>query len=328
MTQGHRLFVDELTRLAAETCDRRLAAIAAGVSAPTRVAICGRRGVGRRSVAAALAAAGVSVTGRCDPAADAAVYVVAETVKPEDIAALRGLAGAPVCRRPVLAVLNKSDLSGHCGVAGVAAAGRVPAESMSAVFALAALDDRLDDELWQALRQLAAQPADLSCPERFVSCPHGVPRQVRERLCAVLDLSGIDRVLELAVGGGSIAQARMLLRRLSGVDGVLARLAEVVAGVQHRRISQAVTRLEALAVGTEFADRVDDFLIRDATVAARMAAAAAAVQAQWAPDEPALRRARRWQARRGAPVSAARRACATDIVRGSLRTWATTRGGS
>ena len=331
MTQGHRLFADELTRLAVESRDPRLATIAAGITEPVRVAVCGRRGVGRRSVAAALAAAGVHLAGRGDPPADATVYVVAEAVKPEDTAALTRLAGwqsSAGYRRPVLAVLNKSDLSGHCEIADLAAAGRVPARPMSALFALAALDGRLDSELWGALRQLAAGPADPSCAERFAGGPHRVPRQVRERLCAVLDLSGVQRTLELARRGGDLAQARAQLRRLSGVDGVLAHLTAVAAGVRHRRISEAVARLAALAVGEDPAGRLDEFLISDAMVAARMAAAAAAVQRQWVPDEPALQRVRRWQARRCAPLGAVQRGCAADIVRGSLRDFAATRGRS
>ena len=42
----------------------------------------------------------------------------------------------------------------------------------------------------------------------------------------------------------------------------------------------------------------------------------------------ALRRARRWQAYRSAPMGITQRACAGDITRGSLRAWATTRGRS
>lgn len=330
VTQGHQLFADGLTQLAAEISDPRLSAIAAGITAPLRVAVSGRRGVGRRTVAAALAAAGVSIAGRSGPHAgadadaDMTVHVIAEVVKAEDVEAT---AARPDIRdRSVLVVLNKADLAGHCGVAGVAAAMRAPVEPMSALFALAALGDEpgagLDSGLWEVCRQLAERPADLSSAEQFVSCPHPVPRQVRERLCAVLDLSGIERVLEPARRGGTAGQARTMLRRLSGVDGVVQRLAAMGAGLHHRRMSQAVVRLEAMAVGET---RIDEFLVADATVAARMTAAAAVVQGQWLPDEPALRRARRWQAYRGAPVGATQRACAVDIARGSLRAWSATR---
>ncbi|OBY30215.1 hypothetical protein ACT18_18880 [Mycolicibacter kumamotonensis] len=320
--QGHQLFADELTRLAGEISDPGLSSIAADVGAPLQVAVRGRRGVGRRTVAAALAAAGVCVADRPGAPADAVVYVVAEAVKPEDTAAVR--AARP---RPVLVVLNKADLAGHCGVTAVAAATGAPAESMSALFALAALG-RLDGGLWAALRGVAARPADVSCAERFAECPHGVPRPVRRRLCDTVDLSGIERLLELARRGGTVMQARTTLRRLSGVDGVVARLAGLGAGVRHRGISEAVARLEALAVGRDFAGRVDEFLTCEATVAARMAAAEAAVGELRPPGEPVLRRACRWQNYRRGPVGVAERACAGDITRGSLRAWAATRSRS
>ncbi|WP_046300648.1 hypothetical protein [Mycobacterium sp. UM_Kg27] len=312
MTQGHQLFADELTALATQHSDPRLAGIAAAVTAPLQVAVRGRRGVGRRTVAAALAAAGLSIAEQ--PAgteiAELAVYVVAESVKPEDIAALHATR-----RHPVLAVLNKADLRGHD-----AATMPVPVEPMSAIFALAALGGGLDGALWEALGCVAARPADLRCAEQFVSGPHPVPRQTRERLCATVDLSGIAALLDLAGSNGTLSQARARLRRLSGVDRVVARLQVMSAAVHHRRMSEAVIRLEAMAVGDS---RIDEFLNREATVSARLTTAAAAIDL---PEEPALARARRWQSHRSAPVSAARRACAADIARGSLRAWAATRG--
>ncbi|OMC08901.1 hypothetical protein A5735_19585 [Mycolicibacter heraklionensis] len=307
MTQGHRLFADELRVLATQNCDPRLAMIAAAITAPLQVAVYGRRGVGRRTVAAALSAAGVSVAER--PAgADLVLYAVTEVIKPEDIAALRAER-----RRPVLVVLNKSDLPGHHVEA-------VPVEPMSALFALAALGEGLDERLWEALRRVAARPADLCCAEQFVSAPHPVSRADRERLCATVDLAGIAALLDLARRDGTLAQARARLRRLSGVDRIVARLEANGAAVYHRRMSAALTRLEAMAVGDS---RIDEFLARDTTVAARLDAASAAIDL---PDEPALPRARRWQAHRHAPLDAAGRACAADIARGSLRAWAATRG--
>lgn len=322
MTPGHRLFVDELIQLAAEIRDPRLSAIAADTAVPLRVVVGGRRGVGRRTVAAALTAAGVSVAARPGTVADVFVYAVAEAAKPEDA---QEVAAVSASRRPVLVVLNKTDLPGRCDVADTVAATGAPVEPMSALFALAALDQRLDDGLWAALRRLAAHPADLSSAEHFVSGSHPVSRQVRERLCDTLDLSGIGRVLEPARRGDTVAQARRLLRRLSGVDAVVAHLATLGAGVHHRRMTEAVTRLEALSVGREFAGRVDAFLTADTTLAARTAAAVAVVAPQGGPGEPALRRARRWDAYRDAPIGATQRACAADIARGSLRAWAVTR---
>lgn len=190
---------------------------------------------------------------------------------------------------------------------------------MSALFALAALGGGLDEALWEALGRVAARPADLRCAELFVSGPHPVPRQTRERLCATVDLSGVAALLDLAGSDGTVAQARARMRRLSGVDRVVAQLKMMGAAVHHRRMSEAVIRLEAMAVGDS---RLDEFLNRDATAAARLSAAATAVDV---PEEPVLARARRWQAHRSAPVNAAQRSCAADIARGSLRAWAATR---
>ncbi|WP_109560305.1 hypothetical protein [Mycolicibacter senuensis] len=327
VTPGHQLFADGLTRLADEVSDPRLVSIAAEVSAPLRVAVCGRRGVGRHTVAAALAAAGVDVVrapGAEPKAADAAVYVVAEVVKPEDLAEIVAVRSAR--RRPVLVVLNKADLPGRACVDDVATATGAPAASLSGLFALAALAGGLDGELWAALGGLAAAPADRRSADHFIGCSHPVPRQLRARLCAVVDLSGVERLLEPARRGDTVTQARAVLRRLSGIDGVVARLGALGAAAHHRRTSEAVARLEALAVGHDGAARIDAFLNCDATVAARAAAAAAVVHQHGAPGEPPLRRARRWQGHRSAPVGVIERACAADIARGSLRDWARTRG--
>lgn len=316
MKQGHQLFADELTALATQNFDPRLAMIAAVVAAPLQVAVGGRRGVGRRTVAAALAAAGVRIAEQSAFAevADLSVHVVAEVIKPEDTAALHAAR-----RHPVLVVLNKADLRRHDGVSEVAGATPGPVEPMSALFALAALGGELDEALWEALGRVAARPADLRCAEQFVSRPHPVPRQARERLCATIDLSGVAALLDLAGSGGTVAQARARMRQLSGVDRVVARLKGMGAAVYHRRMAEAVIRLEAMAVGDS---RIDEFLNRDATVAARLTAAVAANDV---PDESVLARARRWQAHRSAPVNAAQRSCAADIARGSLRAWAAMR---
>ena len=87
--------------------DPRCAAIARRLATPLRVAVAGRRGVGRRTVAHALTLAGdqrgtIALTTSSN--ADLDVYVLAEVAKPEDLVALS------TARRPVLAVLNKADL--------------------------------------------------------------------------------------------------------------------------------------------------------------------------------------------------------------------------
>ncbi len=307
--QRHRDFLDELARYAADSDDVRWAVIAERLAAPLRVAVSGRRGVGCRTVAHALAQAGVPVT----PDADLHLQVIAEVVKPEDRAAIA------TARRPVLAVLNKADVA-RVPVAGLG----VPIAPMVGLLAVAVLDDLLDDALWDALRVLATRPADLSSPDSFAAGLHPVPVEVRRRLVDTLDLFGITASLAAIRRGASKAQVRARLRRLSRIDAVLARLAAVGAEVHYRRMLDAVAELEALAVTDS---RAAEFLSRDATVIARMAAAVDVVEAAGLDvdrcDSPAahLRRALRWRHYGRGPVSGIHNACGADIARGSLRLW-------
>lgn len=300
--QRQRVFLDELARYAA---DARWAAIAEPLRAPLRVAVSGRRGVGRRTVAQALAQAGVAVT----PDADLQVHVIAEVVKPEDRAAIAA------AQRPVLVVANKADVAGG-PVAGLG----VPVAPMVGLLAVAVLDDTL----WDALRLLAARPADLSSPDGFVAGAHPLPVEVRRRLLDTLDLFGITSAVAAIRRGASKAQVRARLRRLSCIDAVLAELAAAGAEVHYRLMLDAVAELEALAVTDP---RAAEFLSRDATVIARMTAAVDVVEAAGLDvdrcDSPAahLRRAARWQRYGRGPVSATHRACGADIARGSLRLW-------
>ncbi len=105
--EGHQIFTNELTRFAERTGDSRIAPLIAQVDGPIRVAVRGREGVGRGTVAAALAAVGMTVVAD-DATADVDVVVVAEALKPED----RAMTEAG----PALVVLNKADLAGfRCG---------------------------------------------------------------------------------------------------------------------------------------------------------------------------------------------------------------------
>jgi hypothetical protein len=308
--QRHQIFVDELARTAADAADARWAAIAQRLGAPLRVAVSGRRGVGRRTVARALTAAGIAVT---PEAADLRVYVIAEVVKPEDRAAVAA------AREPVLAVLNKADVAG-----GPVAALGVPVEPMVGLLAVAVLDDLLDDTLWAALRMLAARPGDLSSPDGFVAGVHPVRVEVRRRLLDTLDLFGVGQAVAAIRQGAPKARVRARLHRLSRIDAVLDALAAVGAEVHYRRMLDAVAELEALAVTDP---RAAEFLSGDDTVIARMAAAIDVVEAAGlnvdTADNPAahLRRAVRWQRYGRGPVRGVHRACGADIARGSLRLW-------
>jgi hypothetical protein len=337
--QGHPIFVDELQRFAAEVADSRCAAIAGRLTAPLRVAVSGRRGVGRSTVAHALArAGGLAETITVTPAADADidVYVLAEVVKPEDRAAIAG------ALRPVLAVLNKADLiatsqAGRYPHEPASAARRrctrlaelpglagVPIEPVVGVLAVATLDDLVVDALWGALQELAVRPADLSSADSFVASEHPLAADLRRRLLETIDVFGVTAALAAIRGGATRAQTRVLLRRLSCIDDVVDGIEAVGAQVHYRRMLDAVAELETLAV-TDC--RVNEFLSRDETVIARMTAAMNVVEAAGMRvdrcDSAAahLRRAVGWQRYSRGSVSGIHRACGADIVRGSLRLW-------
>lgn len=331
--QGYRIFVDELARFATEAADLPLAAITRRVAAPLRVAVRGRRGAGRRTVARALAGAGIEVT-RQPEAADLDVYVIAEVVKPEDRDAIRE------ARRPVLAVLNKADLTGpitgdaageplaaaRTRCARYSALTGAPTEPMVGILAVAALDGLPDTDLWAALRVLAAQTlgAAVDCPEDVAAGRHGVAPEVGRRLLDTLDLFGIAHAVVAVWQGRPVAEVRAMLRFISCIDTVVDRLAAAGSEVHYRRVLDAIAELETLAVTDR---RIGEFLSRDETVLARMAAAVEVVESAGLTvgachdQDACLQRALRWQRYSRARVGAVQRACGADIARGSLRLW-------
>lgn len=372
---GYQNFVDQLTRFAAVAADRRVRAIAERAAAPLRVAVRGRRGVGCATVARALrcagGATGIAVLPRepagdpSDPGAELVVYVIAEVVKPEDRDATQAHAAA---RQPVVAVLNKADLAGPLSGSGPISAARtrcarysallgVPVEPMIGLLAAAVLDD-LDEDVWVALRLLAADPASSTALEGsfdgFLAAQLPIPTELRRRLLRMLDLFGIAigmaafRALPDHDGpAGPAIPVRALLRRVSGIDAVVARICAMGAEVRYRRVLAAVAELEALAVSAEqFSEQIGRFLGDDDTVLARMAAAAAAAPSSAPRGKPDLApesdpsdgpvaylgRAVHWQRctlgrsrdnRWSGPgvASDIRESCRADIVRGALRLW-------
>ena len=329
---GHHTFVETLAGAAAEIGDVRLAGLVADLRAPLRVGVEGRPGTGRRTVARALRGAGVTVVPAAS-ARDVEVYVVAETLKPEDRAAIAGSA------RPHVVVLNKADLAGFGGDGPLAAARdrcrRLQAQTgvptHPLVGLLAALDEAvLDDALLDALRVLATEPADLGSTDGFVDSPHRLPRATRERLLAGLDIFGIAHaVLALRRRGCGADRSAIIaaLRRVSALDRVLAAIDEAAAPVRHRRIAAVLTGLTVLATGPRGA-RIAELVAGDDLVVARMSAAVDVVEAAGMTVDPAednaahLSRAVDWQRYSRGPVSPLHRACGADIVRGSLRLWA------
>jgi hypothetical protein len=348
--QGHQIFVDELKRFAAGHPDARVTAIAERAAAPLRVGVHGRRGVGRGTVARALggaAAAGISVHPSARAAGkdvDVVVHVTAEVLKPEDADAIAA------ARQPLVAVLNKADLagslSGRTGDEPIAAARTrcaelgglvgVPVEPMIGLLAVAALEG-LDETSWAALRTLAAEPGGAEALDDsfdgFLAAKNSVPAGERRHLLETLDLFGTALAVAAARRGRTRAQVAALLRRMSGIDAVVARVTALGAEVRYQRLLDAVAELEALAVGqTGSWERIGAFLSHDDTVVARMAAAVDLAEAAGLDvgrcDEPAehLPRAARWQRYSRGPVSDLHRACGADIARGSLRLWSQTCG--
>ena len=102
-------FVSRLQHVTEAVDDPRVTRIVRGLQRPTS-AVVGRAGVGRRSVATALRARGIAV----ESDGDVCVLVVAEVVKPEDIAIARSarndeFADAVVPSQQLHAVLAEAD---------------------------------------------------------------------------------------------------------------------------------------------------------------------------------------------------------------------------
>jgi hypothetical protein len=281
--------------------------------------VLGRDGVGRGTVAAALAASDLTLT--ADPAAaDVHVVVIAEALKPEDRALLVG-------DKPSVMVLNKADLTGLGDGGPLAKAHRraadcrtltgTPTVPMVALLAIAELHDEL---LW-ALRALVTEPANLTSTDAFVGAPHSVPSELRRKLLASLDRFGIANAL-LALGEG--AEVAPVLRRASQIDRVVAHIAAAAAPVRYRRLQTAIAELRCIAALSDDS-QLAELLSTDATVLAVMSAAVDVVEAVGVQVDPGdnatahLRRAVRWRHYSRGPVTALHSSCGADIARGSLR---------
>ena len=290
---------------------------------PVGVAVVGRTGVGRDTVAAALRHHGVAVTADA-AAADVRVLVIAEALKPEECAMAVGL--------PTLIVLNKADLTGSRSGGALPNAHRRAADvqrrtgtpTVAMVGLLGKATAALDDDLVDALRTLVSTPADLGSVDAFVACDHPVGRDVRSRLLERLDRFGIAHAVVALARGDDPATLPALLQRLSNVDAVLAGLRACAAPVRYRRLRAALAEIHSLAV------ELDDegllgLLNSEAAVLATMAAAVDVVEADGLRVEPGEHpdahrsRAVQWRRYGGGPVNALHRSCSADIVRGSMR---------
>lgn len=293
--------------------ERNLVRAADGLAAPVLVGVDGRPGAGRTTVAQALRATGLTVAEAPAEAADVVVYVFVERLTPEDRAALSSVRG------PFVAVLNKADLAGFGGAGPTASAAvrcralertvRVPVMPLAALPAKAVLDGT---PLASGLAALAR------------GCP--VP-EIGPQLLAELDLFGVAVAVAALRAGSHMAAVTQELRRVSGVDGVRAAIDYAAAEVRYRRATTALAALAGRAVGLR-GGPIAEFLAGNEVAGARMAAAAAVVQAAGLPVEIGstadehLRAAVTWQRYAGGPVSELHRSCGIDIARGALRLWA------
>lgn len=309
--------------------DARVTAIEERIRAPLTVAVHGRRGVGVGAVIAALTGSGVTAAADAENA-DAQVFVVAEALKPEDRAHLRGASRTPGSSVPTMVVLNKADLTGADPGGPLACAERraadfaarvgLPVVPMIATLAAVGLDE--DDV--SALHTLVAAPADMTSTDAFVCSDHRLPMELRRRLLDRLDRFGLAHALLAVADGATGADVKRQLRALSQVDRVLGQLAAVTAPVCFRRVQAALGELRVLAAQSRDTD-LEEFLRSDEVVIAVMAAAVDVVEAAGVAVEPGeepeahLRRAVRWEAYASGPVRLMHQRCAKDIARGSLR---------
>jgi hypothetical protein len=304
-TRGHAIFADQLARFADGVHTTEIAVVARRATRGVTVAVHGRSGVGRGTVARALAAAGVALA----PEGDVDVHVVAEVVKPEDRAAIAASAGA------TLVVLNKADLLARPRAlcARYRELTGVPTVPMAAHLAVAEIDDAM----------LAALRAHATAPPSHPQAP--VARWLLDRL----DLAGIACAVRALRAGADAGAVRRVLRRASGVDGVVSALAPMIAETGYRRVRSAVNALEGLmaTADDDLRGRIAKFLSDDDTVLACMAAAVDVVEASGmtvdrGDDVDAhLRRATQWHRFRSSAVDHVHRSCGSDIMRGSLRLW-------
>ena len=290
----------------------------AAVRAPLRLAVTGRRGAGRRTVAAAMRAAGALIV-EADQSPEVWLYVLVDTPTDEDRDALSARAGRGT---PCVAVLNKADLGGFRGAGPMAAAAKrcralarevgVPSAPLAALCARAACRG-IDDVILVGLRTLALDPSRLTVA-------------MRRLLSAELDLYGLAHAVAAVKAGAGAEDVAVALRRASGVDGVMAAVDRAGAGVRYRRLTSEFTLLmsrigSSVAVETARAGAAAD-VVRSAgmpAVAPETAVGGADSPSVGKPD--CLRAAVTWQRYARGPVGELHRDCARDLSRAWLRRW-------
>ena len=153
------MFDERLAKFAETAPMPRLFPIIGQLRKPLSVAVVGRPGVGRDTVALALRSHGADVAGGGGGAADVQVLVIVEAIKPEERAtAADGL--------PTLIVLNKADLIGSRSGGALPNAHRRAADVQRrtgiptvAMVGLLAASTALWDELWSEVRPVELSPS-------------------------------------------------------------------------------------------------------------------------------------------------------------------------
>ncbi|MFT4126935.1 MAG: hypothetical protein QM662_12000, partial [Gordonia sp. (in: high G+C Gram-positive bacteria)] len=237
--------------------------ISANVSNPVSacrptVAVCGRGGTGRDTMARALRdRLGVDALGPGEDtdtlaAADLLLYLLVGTVRAADVELLAHL---PADRTVV--VLGKADTCDDPDAAAAAAAtvlGR-PVLPVSALLACA----EVTAAEWDFLRELAAAGEQMpSLSGRFLT---GAERTLRRRLLRRLDRLGIEIALDVAADrAAGVDDLTAILQAESGIAGLGARITAMLPRVAAARARDRRAELEYRAAAGADRDRAERLL--------------------------------------------------------------------
>jgi hypothetical protein len=258
--------VGELTGRLLDLCERLPGAVALrraveDLDGPLRVAVTGRFGTGRDTVARALRQTfDISPIGPGDDTedADAWLYVVSGWPRPDDIAAITALDP-----HRSLVVLGKSDSLGSWPAArdrGAECAGWLGRPVVPLMPLLAVPDLRQDDIDFLAAMATAG---DQVPPMQAEFLDAGGPHQRLQRLALLrrLDAYGVACALALLSGQELGAdQLAELLHQRSGLDALAAPLTEFACQAEQPRITRVVDELEIIAAQGILRDEIEHLL--------------------------------------------------------------------